>query len=473
MNKKEFTKELKTRLAVLDDNEIKDIIDEYTNIIDEKVKNGQDEKEAIADFGEIDEFTKEILKAYKINPKFNESKSNAKDIVDNVESWIKKWARKLSDATKNLISDIKKEDNEVSIDLIFEIIIKVILLLILLSVLRIPFYLIESLGTSILNLPVYPLDVILLFIWKLFVWVCYIVASVFIGIALFKSNFKISDTKEKPIKKNKEKKTPTKQAEVKVTTETMPEENLDSEVIVKEVKPGSLSKVVKAILKALIIICILIPLWLIIMGLVAALVIIIYYLIMGIDLWGVILILIGLIGIFGYLSIIINNIFKTHKRAYFFPFPIFMILILVGGLVVFNTVKNYTYYDNMSDTIHFNLTNKEFNYNIDDSYELDICGINNKEHIIDNTMEDGQVKVIATYYDKMVYIYSNEHRGYQNIKNRNYITVCDYVSVEYSSFWTIYDDVIFNLEKKEIYDYSSLYNVHYKIYANENTMSSI
>ena len=49
MTKKKFLSELEKKLSVLDDSEIQDIINEYRDIIDEKVKHGKTEKEVIED----------------------------------------------------------------------------------------------------------------------------------------------------------------------------------------------------------------------------------------------------------------------------------------------------------------------------------------------------------------------------------------------------------------------------------------
>ena len=72
MNKSSFISKLKKNLKILDENEVKDIVDEYSETIDEKIKNGKTEEEAIKDFGDVNELCKEILKAYKINPKFTD-----------------------------------------------------------------------------------------------------------------------------------------------------------------------------------------------------------------------------------------------------------------------------------------------------------------------------------------------------------------------------------------------------------------
>ena len=66
MNKKEFLEALRKALAVLDETEQRDIIDEYEQHIDMKVASGLTEEEAIADFGDFNEMTAELLEAYHV-----------------------------------------------------------------------------------------------------------------------------------------------------------------------------------------------------------------------------------------------------------------------------------------------------------------------------------------------------------------------------------------------------------------------
>ena len=70
MNKEKFIKELTKKLNILSEEEKNDIILEYEDIIEEKIKHGKTEEEAVKEFGDIDKLTKEILEAYKINPDY-------------------------------------------------------------------------------------------------------------------------------------------------------------------------------------------------------------------------------------------------------------------------------------------------------------------------------------------------------------------------------------------------------------------
>ncbi len=73
MNKKEFLEALRKALAVLDETELQDIIDEYEQHIDMKAASGLTEEEAIADFGDFKELTAELLDAYHVRVDYAEA----------------------------------------------------------------------------------------------------------------------------------------------------------------------------------------------------------------------------------------------------------------------------------------------------------------------------------------------------------------------------------------------------------------
>ncbi len=66
MDKKTFLAELEKNLAVLQEDELRDMINEYEQHIDMKIQSGLSEEEAIADFGNLEELTAEILEAYHV-----------------------------------------------------------------------------------------------------------------------------------------------------------------------------------------------------------------------------------------------------------------------------------------------------------------------------------------------------------------------------------------------------------------------
>lgn len=71
MDKNTFMRELEQSLSVLQESELKDILSEYEQHIDMKVKSGLTEEEAIEDFGSLSELTAEILEAYHVRADYD------------------------------------------------------------------------------------------------------------------------------------------------------------------------------------------------------------------------------------------------------------------------------------------------------------------------------------------------------------------------------------------------------------------
>jgi len=102
MNKNEFLETLRKKLSILDGREVEDIILEYSNHIDQKIKDGKKEKEAVAGFGDIDDLAKEILKGYKISDTYSNN-----DILNN----LTKFFRDLVNSFERQFSNFAKNNN--------------------------------------------------------------------------------------------------------------------------------------------------------------------------------------------------------------------------------------------------------------------------------------------------------------------------------------------------------------------------
>jgi len=113
MNKNKFLKELEKRLAILSEVERKDIVDEYSDIIAEKIKHGKSETEAVKEFGDIDGLVKEILTAYKIDPEYGNVKKNNSE---KFEEHIEKGAKKLSEWSESFFENIKSSDQKFTLE---------------------------------------------------------------------------------------------------------------------------------------------------------------------------------------------------------------------------------------------------------------------------------------------------------------------------------------------------------------------
>lgn len=177
MTKQEFLTRLKTKLSILSQDEIQDILDEYSEIINEKIAEGKTEQEAVFDFGDLDELSSEILKAYKINENYSKT-----------ENWSKQASDILNDLTKFLNDFFSHIFAEMSTQGISNMIVTIITAIILCILLRIPFWIIELLGSFLLNL-IFPhfLEGLLIGIWEIICSIGYLIFAAGLILNLIKN----------------------------------------------------------------------------------------------------------------------------------------------------------------------------------------------------------------------------------------------------------------------------------------------
>ena len=82
MNKQEFILSLEKNLNILKESEIEDIVQEYSQHIDDEVASGKTEEEAVENFGDVKELAKEIQDAYQLK---TETKHK---FVDKIIRWF-------------------------------------------------------------------------------------------------------------------------------------------------------------------------------------------------------------------------------------------------------------------------------------------------------------------------------------------------------------------------------------------------
>ena len=454
MNKKSFIKKLKNNLNVLEESEVKDIIEEYSDIIDEKIKDGKTEEEAIKDFGDINELSKEILKAYKINPKFIED--DEPEFRQDFEKTIKKGAKKLSNFTKSVVDDIKKHDN-ITLEFICEIVIKIIILLIIYAILTVPFWALLGLGHAIFDIAFFPLDIILNVIWGILVWVLYFVVGVIIAITMFKSNFKVEEVKEEPKRKttksNEEKNT----EKVKIDETEMEEKKKSKKKEPVKSSSGTVFATIKALIKIFIFIFFILPVIFIIVGLIFAIVGVIYYIIQGLNLWGVLILLIGLTCFFIYIYLLLKNLFE-HQKSRIALALTSAILVAIGTFVTFDTFKNIE----IINDHHYE--NKKYEYIIDGTTVLHLSNINKLDFNEVESMEDGKIIVDVYYNDNYINI------DYYEAKPN---TVHIISNINDENGWKIYNEIIDNLKENKLVDYDSAYQINYVIQGNSETLADL
>lgn len=117
MKKTEFFDQLKSKLAIIEEQELNDILNEYEQHIALKTENGNiSEEEAIKDFGNIDELAAEILEAYHVRANYEQNikmekqqkrKENAKEFTKDTQNYISNKWKLFQNNCKQFIKHIK------------------------------------------------------------------------------------------------------------------------------------------------------------------------------------------------------------------------------------------------------------------------------------------------------------------------------------------------------------------------------
>lgn len=108
MNKQEFLRQLEERLQMLNASEREDILSEYAQHIDMKMRDGLSEEQAIRDFGAPDDLIAEILEAYHFNPKYAGGESKLKKEMSGIASEAKKVSRGAFSWLKGILQGCSK-----------------------------------------------------------------------------------------------------------------------------------------------------------------------------------------------------------------------------------------------------------------------------------------------------------------------------------------------------------------------------
>ena len=462
MKKDKFLKELEKKLSVLNEQERKDIIDEYKSTIEEKIKNGETEEKAIEDFGNIDELTKEILKAYKIDPKYKQNDFN--NFIKDGENLIKECADNLAKGTKDAVENFKNNNEEINLSLVFEILIKVFIALIILALIKLPFMLLTSIGNGILGAFFSPFDILLKVIWSLFLTVIYIIVIVLVISKIFKQYFIKKETNEE-------------ESDVKVETKST-KKNDKKEV--KKEENNAIDKIVSiamTLIKIFVVIFILIPLIGINIGFVSLTTFSLFFWIKGINLLGATLMFAGMAMISLWFIYIIKNLLENkHFNVYLLLIGI--ITMITGGLLFAHMITNINYIDEAPEINN--------SYLVEKSYEIDKkVYINSLEKNIDKEIDenlpDNTFKMIIKYDKKYYDIKIDEDNNYvfeeEDCLNRDLCGTYNYYHISYNGdtkkIKPLYNMFINNLKKNKVYNYSKIYSPEIKIYANEKTMNFI
>ncbi len=462
MNKENFLKELEKRLKILSAEEKKDILNEYEDIITEKVKHGKTEEEAVKEFGDLKSLSEEILKSYKIDPKYQTS---GNDFLNDCEDLIKKGAQKLTKVTEDVVDSIKKSDKEMDLEFIFEIVIKVILLFLAIGFLHIPFWIVGEIGQSILEGfsfgPMFFFQGnIISILWKVLIEVGYVAICALLVITVLKK------ARSPRFEENSKKKSNPKERRVEGKEKVQEMDKIEGTVPISvQKRTNPLSEVLLILVKLFLFFVFVIPLIMFAFFIAMILCILIYLLSKGIGMYAPFLFVLGVFTLITHIITIFTRLLFTNKKIRVWPFLGSFVMIILGGIFTIDYLWSFTYHsDFKADEYH--KQEEKYEFIIDDSLY-----VNYDEMQIDNSLKDDQVEIVVQYYDTIVSLNKEEHSYHgEDIKRISFTTR---LANKYSINHFINKIIVRDLKKQELHNYRYLFKPYVCIFVNENTKSKI
>jgi len=457
MTKKTFLRKLGSKLDILKEEEKKDIINEYEGHIDEKIKQGKTEQEAVADFGNIDDLTDEILDAYKIKKPNKEDNSK-------IDNFINEFIYTVKDVLKN----IGRNMSEDTVGFIF----KILAALLIIGLLRIPFYIVEQIGSSIFyGLTFGPIGAVTVLFWKVIVELAYILVAVLLVASILGKNEKVNEIKEKIINK---------QNEIKKHSDIVSESKEDAMRIKKEAtkikeeaikiknetpkkEEESTSKIpfaeVSIIVLKIFAIIFVVPFVFTQISFVIVFGILIKFTIEGVIIWGLLSIFLGLIFITGTLMKFIIKIAFTPKKLHYGM----LVKVIIGFLLIdFGSAAlafDFMNYDYVNESPEHNYSYQT----ITKSYSLDQITNFSYDYgtyeIIEDETLDNEVVIEINYIEELINlnIKDSEETISMTIDDKDYY---------FNQIKPIYNLLMEDLKEKVIHNYMKLFAPEYEIYIN-------
>lgn len=443
MNKEEFIKKLRKRLDVLENKEVEDIVSEYEGYIEEKVKSGMKEEDAVKELGDFEEIVSDLLAAYKV-------KSSTEE-----EGGFTKLINKISHAMDIFIDSL----NNKSAKDVIKILIEIVIILFIICLLKIPFAMIKDLGGNIFNELSSPIGSLFEETWYFLIELSYAITAVVFFIKMFEKRYikkftdKIVDSSEEQTeevekKENKKKENNKEKQEEKETKPVVKEENEHHGFI------DTIADIGIIFLKFIAII-ILIGVVFYLIGMAVALGIMIYLLINGVQYFGVFILIIAMFlgGVF-LLELGINFCFNKKIKAISFFSKLITLIIITGVGLTFSALEIAN-----TEIIYENYYKETKSVSKEITMTSDIELYNYDKIVIDNNLKD-KIKIEYVYPDLKNNLEVNielENCG------KGYCLHTDIQNARWNKEFL--DVVIENLKERKIYAYE--FSIEKIIYLSE------
>jgi len=458
MSKNEFLAKLRRKLVILKKSEIDDIVDEYGGYIDEKIKKGKSEEEAIKDFGDFDELVKEILSAYKISEDFDEDQA-----VSNVLSNI---FESIASAVDKLVKKVSK----MSSGEIIGIIIEMLLVVLCLHICHFPFELVSNMGANIFDVLMSPFSNILIGIWRFVIEITYLVLVVIIFVKYFNTRYLMVDDVSierevrKVVRKNSRKKDDVVEDKYDDYKDERKKTSKNNDEEESTVFNSVFNGVFRGICKAFALLMA-IPTVFVFTGIVIAFVLSIIFLGFGAHFIGIPIIILSLLIACSMFMDILFSVISSRKKTFVKIFSSLIISIVLFGIgcgICALEFANATYINDVPSRYELKTEKYDIEKKDLENYYLPRYFTN---YIIDETLVDKVVVEVKTY---------DEFASFNLESSR----VSRYYSIDGTSN-TIFNGKKFfsliknDLKKKEFYNYGLLFEPIINVYGSKENLDVI
>ena len=418
-----FLRKLRRRLNFLDEKERDKVINTYRDKINEEIKKGKKEKDAVNSLGSLDKVVKKVCQEHNIDYDYCHRQNNFDKDVTNLSNVIAEFLR-------DIIRIVRKVKLSTSLESFLEVVIKVIVLVLLFVVAKLPFILLESLAGFINRFVFYPFNSTFDMAVNLILSLAYLVVCVIMTLKVFGTY----QVKEK-----------------------------------RQVKEEELEKVDKEynwldfIVRLVIYLVILIPLALLALVDLFILTISAYLVARGIDMIGIPIMLAGIFGLLFALFAIIRDCLYRKRRSYLLAIMLSVLVFITGIFITINDFSKFQYPNNL-DLSSIKITEEEKTIELNDVDSRIYVNNGDYEVLLDNNLIDGEIRVVVNYYDQYIDV-----NYYQEEKNNVNYLVFDYKLDDKITYSNITENVIKDLKKGYIFNYSNVKKIKVKVYANDRT----
>lgn len=387
MNKKTFLKELSKRLEILSEGERLDIINEYEDIINEKIKHGKSEKEAILELGNMEDLSKDILESYKLNPSYpKRGNVNKSKLLEKLKKFFTYQKSNLIRYTDDLAQSVSNIDFKTVVCCLGKVLFRIIELTIFLIFLQILFVILIFMVGGLHNVFGILLELLYLGI------ALFIIFEFFYHFILSIEKIKSEKSSEAIEQKNSKK----QKKEIPEESVSCLEKDVFQPIHCWFIKwKATFLKILLFIGKILVVIYIVFPLILCTIVLLLMIIIGIYLTLHHAYLFEIIFFCIGLFLFFLFLTKWVMDTISHSKKWKVYPMIVSLGMIILSLPFVINYCFSFTYYDKLQEGNQMVTT------------QTNKIMIPNHLHIsydeieIDNTLLDNEVVVAVTYSDKL------------------------------------------------------------------------